>query len=148
MHRLHCDHHGRVVGGMGSLVAAPSERAGGWAAMIRDPTAADGSILTGHALLGERGTGAALQLSGLQAAVVSQGGTAPTAGEGLLNDTDPPQSARQTSGLLVLMRRKTFMRGALTTFALIATPEPILCMACLCLRRNHSDSLSFPLSVH
>ncbi len=64
---------------MGGLVASPSERAGGWAAMIRDPTAADGSILTGHALLGATGTEAALQLCGLQAAVVSQGG-APTSG--------------------------------------------------------------------
>lgn len=61
----------RVVGGMGGLIASPSERQGGWAAMMRDPTAADGSILTGHALLGTTGSGAALHLCGLKAAVVS-----------------------------------------------------------------------------
>lgn len=71
---------GRVVGGMGGLIASPSERSGGWAAMIRDPMYADGSILTGHALLGETSTGSALQLCGLQAAVVSQGGAASAAG--------------------------------------------------------------------
>ena len=62
----------RVVGGMAGLVATPSERKGGWAAMMRDPTSDDGSILTGHTLLGATGTGASLQLAGLKAAVVAQ----------------------------------------------------------------------------
>ncbi len=50
---------------MGALLAAPGGRAGGWAVGVRAPTAADGSIATGHALLGVAG-GAAMQLSGLQ----------------------------------------------------------------------------------
>ncbi len=78
---------GRVVGGMAGLIASPSERSGGWAAMIRDPMHADGSILTGHALLGKTSTGSALQLCGLQAAVVSQGGAASSAGVCALYET-------------------------------------------------------------
>ncbi len=50
---------------MGALLAAHGDRSGTWAVGIRAPTAADGSITTGHALLGGSG-GAAMQLSGLQ----------------------------------------------------------------------------------
>lgn len=50
---------------MGALLAVPAGRAGGWAAGVRAPTAADGGISTSHALLGACG-GAAMHLSGLQ----------------------------------------------------------------------------------
>ena len=53
----------RVVGGMGALLATPAARAGGWAAGVRAPTAADGGITTGHALIGGCG-GSCMQLSG------------------------------------------------------------------------------------
>ena len=55
---------------MGALMAAPTARAGGWAAVMRAPTAADGGITTSHSLLGGCG-GSCMQLSGLQVGAVS-----------------------------------------------------------------------------